>query len=510
MRLRLCFGAFSVVAVIALSPLSASATTHLMIDDRDIVWDPRVLSLDDAVSAITAEPLLAPHKELIIDRAGLHSISPRFLSVLLKYNDQIVSADASDTVRMRFLIDAAISATANFYYQGRRQSANATELTPENAALFAVDPAQRGLYATAHTLATAITTDNRMQTISQEYLSRFGSPERVESAPLAAGSAVVTPSAAPANFLRLPWLVGQTGWSFNGVHSTSGSCSTQVCASPRSSIDFSRGWPAWGTSTADARVLAMHGGTVTVFSSCNIRVTDSASGWATNYYHLSNLQIANGATVYAGQWIANYADNSAQALCQGGSSTGPHTHVTLIQSGSQVDLNLSEMSGWRVNATNVIADYDSNCTRMNLTRSSITACAYQGSNPSAWGMHTLPDGFPSNTRCAFDVDGNNNPDPATDGVLLLRYALGFRGANLIAGAVGAGASRNTAPLIENYLSVRPYDFNVDDQSRTLSDQLIAIRLMRGVTGTALTASLGITTGLLTTPTSILEFSRGCR
>jgi LasA protease len=481
-----------------------------LLDDRDLTWDVRALSIDDAIAAINAEPLLAPHRELIIDRAGLHSVSPRLLSVLLKYNEQIAAADTADVARVRFLVDAAIAATSKFFYEGRRLSGTVTESTSGNAEILAIDPAQRGLYAIASSLATTLPSEARMDTIAREYVSRFGTPQRAYNEQLAPGSAVVSPAAAPANFLRLPWLVGQTGWSFNGVHSTTGGCPSATCGSPRSSIDFSRGWPVWGTNTADARVLAMHGGTVTVFSSCNIRVTDSASGWATNYYHLSNLQISNGATVYAGQWIANYADNSAQALCQGGSSTGPHTHVTLIQSGSQVDLHLSEMSGWRVNAEFVTRDYDSDCSRMNLTRSSITACAYQGSNPAAWGMHTLPANFPSNTRCAFDVDGNNNPDPATDGVLLLRYALGFRGANLITGAVGAGATRNTAPLIENYLSVRPYDFNVDDLSRTLSDQLIAIRLMRGVTGTALTASLGVTTGLLTTPTSILEFSRGCR
>jgi hypothetical protein len=44
----------------------------------------------------------------------------------------------------------------------------------------------------------------------------------------------------------------------------------------------------------------------------------------------------------------------------------------------------------------------------------------------------------------------------------------------------------------------------------MSDHLLATRLMRGVTGGGLTASLGITSGLLTTPASILEFSRGCR
>ena len=510
MRITRFFRSFSVLMLALLASVSHAAVSQALIDDRDITWDARVLSLDDAIAAIDAEPMLAPHRALIIDRAGLHSVSPRLLSVLLKYNEQIATADRADVARVSFLIDAAIAATSKFYYEGRRLSGLTAESMSEPSAILAIDPAQRGLYAVTNSIATLLSSDARMDAIAREYASRFGMPQRLDNQQLAAGSAVVSPSAAPTNFLRLPWLVGQTGWSFNGVHSNTGGCPMAICAAPRSSIDFSRGWPAWGTSTADARVLSMHSGTVTVYSSCNVRVTDTATGWATNYYHLSNLQVANGATVYAGQWIANYADNQAQALCQGGSSTGPHTHVMLIQNGAQVDLNLSEMSGWRVNATSVTRDYDSDCTRMNLTRSSITACAYQGASPAAWGTHTLPAGFPSNTQCTFDVDGNNNPDPDTDGVLLLRYALGFRGANLINGAVGAGATRNTAPLIENYLSVRSYDFNVDDQSRPFGDYLIAHRLMRGVTGAGLTASLGITSGLLTSPTSILEFSRGCR
>ena len=43
-------------------------------------------------------------------------------------------------------------------------------------------------------------------------------------------------------------------------------------------------------------VVAALDGTVTVFSSCSIRVT-SPSGWATNYYHLMNIAVANGAQV---------------------------------------------------------------------------------------------------------------------------------------------------------------------------------------------------------------------
>ena len=52
---------------------------------------------------------------------------------------------------------------------------------------------------------------------------------------------------------------------------------------------------------------------------------------------------------------------------------------------------------------------------------------------------------------ATDIDGNGEVDALTDGLLLLRWQFGLRGAALIAGAVGANATRNTAALIEAYL-----------------------------------------------------------
>ena len=51
----------------------------------------------------------------------------------------------------------------------------------------------------------------------------------------------------------------------------------------------------------------------------------------------------------------------------------------------------------------------------------------------------------------FDVDGNGVTTPLTDGVLLLRYLLGIRGDDLIAGAVGPGCTRCLATQIEGYL-----------------------------------------------------------
>ena len=52
----------------------------------------------------------------------------------------------------------------------------------------------------------------------------------------------------------------------------------------------------------------------------------------------------------------------------------------------------------------------------------------------------------------FDLDGDGQTRPETDGVLLLRAILGFRGDALIANAVGANATRKTATAILDYLN----------------------------------------------------------
>jgi hypothetical protein len=53
---------------------------------------------------------------------------------------------------------------------------------------------------------------------------------------------------------------------------------------------------------------------------------------------------------------------------------------------------------------------------------------------------------------AFDIDGNGSVEPLTDGLLILRYLFGFRGETLIDGAIGSGATRNTAQQIETYIA----------------------------------------------------------
>ena len=50
----------------------------------------------------------------------------------------------------------------------------------------------------------------------------------------------------------------------------------------------------------------------------------------------------------------------------------------------------------------------------------------------------------------LDIDGNGDSDALTDGLLLIRYLFGLRGASLVTGAIGAGATRTTAQ-IETYI-----------------------------------------------------------
>ena len=52
----------------------------------------------------------------------------------------------------------------------------------------------------------------------------------------------------------------------------------------------------------------------------------------------------------------------------------------------------------------------------------------------------------------LDVDGDGSADALTDGVLLLRYLFGFRGATLVAGVDLGGCTRCDATAIEAYLA----------------------------------------------------------
>lgn len=89
---------------------------------------------------------------------------------------------------------------------------------------------------------------------------------------------------------------------------------------------------------------------------------------------------------------------------------------------------------------------------------------------------------------ALDIDDSaptTKYDAATDGLLLLRYLLGYRDAALIAGAIGPGAQRN-ATQIAQYIAdtLTRFDVDGDGQTLALTDGVMILRRMLGITGSA--------------------------
>jgi hypothetical protein len=93
----------------------------------------------------------------------------------------------------------------------------------------------------------------------------------------------------------------------------------------------------------------------------------------------------------------------------------------------------------------------------------------------------------SNVR--LDIDGNNTYDALTDGLLIIRYLFGLTGTSLTSGAIGAMPMRATPMEIVQYLdSIKPaLDVDGNGQSDALTDGLMLIRYLFGLRGTSLTA-----------------------
>lgn len=89
-----------------------------------------------------------------------------------------------------------------------------------------------------------------------------------------------------------------------------------------------------------------------------------------------------------------------------------------------------------------------------------------------------------------DSDAATRYGPATDGVLLLRYLFGLRGAALTAGALGINPQRSAAQ-IEAHIFGNLAAFDVDGDSKVLAttDGLMILRRLLGLSGTALTAGV---------------------
>ncbi|MCK5902956.1 MAG: DUF5011 domain-containing protein [Cocleimonas sp.] len=87
----------------------------------------------------------------------------------------------------------------------------------------------------------------------------------------------------------------------------------------------------------------------------------------------------------------------------------------------------------------------------------------------------------------WDIDANGEAKALSDGLLVLRYLFGFHGQTLIDKAVSLSAARKTAPEIESYLKKNRNDFDIDGDGevKPLSDGLLLLRYLFDFRGNTL-------------------------
>ena len=88
------------------------------------------------------------------------------------------------------------------------------------------------------------------------------------------------------------------------------------------------------------------------------------------------------------------------------------------------------------------------------------------------------------TNCELNSDANSEVG-GNDGLLAVRYLLGYRGDALTAGAVGASPGRSNAQ-IETHLASLNLDADGDGQVNAMTDGLLILRALLGLSGDALT------------------------
>ena len=105
-----------------------------------------------------------------------------------------------------------------------------------------------------------------------------------------------------------------------------------------------------------------------------------------------------------------------------------------------------------------------------------------------------------------DVDTNAQTDAPTDGLMILRYLFGMTGTAVTTGALGLLPGRSDPALIGTYLNdIRPYlDIDGNGFVDALTDGLLLLRALFGLTGSALTQGAIGPAAIRTTPTQITD------
>ncbi|RJE78014.1 peptidase M23 [Pseudoalteromonas sp. MSK9-3] len=343
--------------------VKASINAVIAIDENEFVFNNTLQTQDWDAFFYRNAPHLLEFKEIILHWAGHSSINPKLLLALMELQSNVLSEPTKLNIVSPFgtlsdklgfaeqVQDLAITLNQRFY-QFAQKIEEKTLQGPINS-------------ATSSLVSVLSNTQVHPSDALHQLIDIYDTLSNTSL--LLSQNHTVTITEQPSNnfYMSFPWPSGYA-WYSGGAHSNTGS------GYPYSSLDFNNGSGGWGSNTP--WVQAAHGGTVTRYSSCNIRVTHS-SGYATQYYHMSNLRYQTGDVINSGAWLGRYANNKSQALCQGGQSSGPHVHFSLLNNGRFTSLHNWYISNYRIDVGN--SNYDDNCRNFYFEKNGYRTCAWR-------------------------------------------------------------------------------------------------------------------------------------
>lgn len=132
--------------------------------------------------------------------------------------------------------------------------------------------------------------------------------------------------------LSLPWATGETWALMSGPHKGPNAGPS----SPLTGLDFTAG---------SGLVRASRGGIAYLDCGNRVRI-DHGDGYQSTYYHIVNIQVANGQAVSRGQYLG---DSGMGTGC-GGRAYQNHLHFSILRNGMEIGIAGMEIGGWRVEA----------------------------------------------------------------------------------------------------------------------------------------------------------------
>ncbi|MDG9669358.1 pre-peptidase C-terminal domain-containing protein [Hahella sp. CR1] len=445
-------------------------------DDQFIYSYDEMRNFDVAAYLEEHAPHLKDQADVITHWAGYSTVSPKVLMTLIEMQSGLLSHGGRQFAAMQQPM-GELSSESGF-------NAQVQDIATRLATNYykTVGQEQQNLSFVGQGIATQSlsdelrnSSDGDVEEFQEVYHRLF--PETAQSATASTApslnrfAAYTRNAVPPDNLLQLPFPVGEQ-WYFGGAHTYTGSGSY-----PLSSLDLNNGG-YWGSNTSNKWAVASAGGTAIRHSSCFVEVLHEG-GWSTTYYHLDNIQFQNRATVSRNQKLANYANNQSQALCDGGSSTGPHQHFSLKYNGSYFHLDGVALSGYKVKTGRW--SYDGDCNYFWLSKDNYRYCANRSlSNPGVPNGGDPDDGGDDDNGGDDSGDDNNSETTLRNGQTVQNMSANKEDLNYYVLDVPAGSrnlyfkisggrgdvdmyvKRDGRPGFNNY-NCRPYTTTQDEQ-----------------------------------------------